>query len=638
MRVCWLLALSACEPKTHPCADGFGTDDQGRCVPLDVHADDTGVAGNTAPTAPALAVWPEAPRSGGVDVECSIAVESVDLDGDPVVYDWLWESNDGRTISGAELEGASLEEGEEWTCTVTPDDGTEDGPSASIAVTVGPAPEPWLHGETSLAVSDYLFTGENPGDAAGGYLARAGDVDGDGKADFVVGSYWNDEAGNSAGKAYLMFGAQLGASRQVSLEDANWHLVGEEGGGEPPCGEDDDVEVVGDFCEGDWTAHSVNTAGDVDGDGLDDLLVCGYQSDEAGHDAGKVFLVPGHRLGAEGGRMDLADSPTHFLGEEAYDMLGHSVTSAGDVDADGLQDILIGAYGHDDYTGRAYIVLADSLDDEQRMSIGEADYTLVGEEPGDEAGYITAPGGDVDGDGLGDVLLSALLNKEMGDADIPTGQNGSGKLYVVTAAELPARGGVMALADVGRAWLAEGNGDSLGYGTNLIGDVDDDGLSDLIVGAFANDQEGENAGKVYVATSADMAGGGTRGLSEASYGFTGEGDEQWAGFAAGPAGDIDLDGVDDLIVGAFRYGLPGQMMVDVGKAYLVRMGQLDGPGTHSLADAHASWVGEAEGDVAGYKVNGAGDLNGDGLPDLLISGWQGDLPSETGKVWVLLNP
>jgi hypothetical protein len=634
----WPLLIWACADKGNPCVEGFGTDDQGRCVPIEDVGPDTGVVINTPPTAPGIGVLPLNPRAGGAPISCIISSDSVDLDGDTVVYTFAWSSEDGDSVEGATVEGARLEEGTVWTCSVTPSDGQENGPSSSTEVTIGFLPSPWSGTEQSLATSDYYFTGEAAGDGAGGYASRAGDVDGDGRADFLIGAYWNDEAGNTAGKAYLMFGASLGATRHIPLSDADWHLVGENGGGEPPCVEDGVDMEEGELCHGDWTAHSLNTAGDVDGDGLDDILVCAYRSNEAGYNAGKVFLVPGHRLGPEGGRLDLGDAPIQFLGEQAFDLLGHTVASAGDVDADGLQDIVLGAYGSNDSTGKAYVVLGSSIEDEMTMDVGAADFIFEGEHSGDEAGYVTASAGDVDGDGLGDLLIVAFFNKEVGDGATPTGQSGSGKLYVVTAGELPAPGGTVALGDIDRAWLAEADADAMGYGTSRVGDVDGDGLDDLITGSFGNDESGENAGKVYVATAQDMASPQTRNISEASYGFTGEGAEQWAGFSAGPAGDVDMDGVADLMVGAFRYGLESEMKIDVGKAYLIRMGLLGGPGTYSLSEAHASWVGEAEGDVAGYKVGGIGDVNGDGLPDLLVSGWQGDLQTEAGKIWVLLNP
>ena len=151
-------------------------------------------------------------------------------------------------------------------------------------------------------------------------------------------------------------------------------------------------------------------------------------------------------------------------------------------------------------------------------------------------------------------------------------------------------------------------------------------------------QGGTNSGKSYVATAQDMRTEGTRSAADASYGFTGEGTEEWAGFSSGPAGDVDLDGHADIMVGAFRFAKPSEMKIDAGKAYLFRMGLLSGPGTYSLGDAHASWIGEFEGDEAGYKASSPGDMNGDGLSDIIVSGWQLNIPSGAGKVWVLLNP
>ena len=107
------------------------------------------------------------------------------------------------------------------------------------------------------------------------------------------------------------------------------------------------------------------------------------------------------------------------------------------MDGDGLNDVMLGSYGADDFAGRAYVVLGSGITSEMNLGIGDADYIFTGEAPDDEAGIINSSAGDIDGDGLDDLVVAAMYNKEVGSGLAPTERSGSGKVYVVTAAELP---------------------------------------------------------------------------------------------------------------------------------------------------------------------------------------------------------
>ncbi|MCP4870258.1 MAG: hypothetical protein GY898_16250, partial [Proteobacteria bacterium] len=180
-------------------------------------------------------------------------------------------------------------------------------------------------GSGSLSLADASFVGENAYDNSGSSVASAGDVDGDGLDDLLIGVAWNDDGGSNAGKTYLFFGSTVAAGGPFNLSLADAFFVGP---------------------GGDRSGVSVASAGDVDGDGLDDLLIGAYWNDDGGSDAGKTYLFFGSTV-ASGGSFDLSLADASFVGENADDHSGVSVASAGDVDGDGLVDLLIGAYCND---------------------------------------------------------------------------------------------------------------------------------------------------------------------------------------------------------------------------------------------------------------------------------------------------
>jgi hypothetical protein len=219
----------------------------------------------------------------------------------------------------------------------------------------------------------------------------------------LVGALYNDDGGSDAGAAYIILGSSLSTSSTIDLSSAAYKLVGES--------------------SDDTAGYSVSSAGDVDGDGLDDVLVGALGDDDGGSDAGAAYIILGSSLGTSS-TIDLFNADYKLVGESSGDRVGWSVSSAGDVDGDGLDDVLVGALADDDgghYAGAAYIILGSSLGTSSTIDLFNADYKLVGEGSGERAGQSVSSAGDVDGDGLGDVLVGAHFYNEGGSTTSPTG-------------------------------------------------------------------------------------------------------------------------------------------------------------------------------------------------------------------------
>lgn len=187
---------------------------------------------------------------------------------------------------------------------------------------------------TSLATAGTKWTGL-AGDYAGLSAAIVEDVNADGYADVAVGAVQNDAAGDAAGAVYILLGPTTSSGGPLSGADAIWT-------GELP---------------GDYAGTSVSGAGDTDGDGFADFLVGAYGADSSGAESGSAYLILGSSLPSSD---SLGAAQATFTGVAAGDRLGLAAAGVGDFNADGLDDVLFGAYAAD-YTGAAYLILGTGL-------------------------------------------------------------------------------------------------------------------------------------------------------------------------------------------------------------------------------------------------------------------------------------
>ncbi len=383
----------------------------------------------------------------------------------------------------------------------------------------------------------------------------------------------------------------------------------------------------------DFSGRSVSNAGDINGDGFDDLIIGALGGDPNGQPAaGESYVVFGSNsdFGASFNLSSLNGNNGFVInGIDVLDVSGRSVSNAGDINGDGIDDLIIGARSADqngqNYVGESYVVFGSSSDFGASLNLsslnGSNGFVINGIDINDESGYSVSSAGDINGDGIDDLIIGARY------AD-PNSQNYAGESYVVFGSNSGFD------PQLNLSTLNGSNGfvingidafDRSGSSVSNAGDINGDGIDDLIIGASGGDQNGQNyVGESYVVFGSNSDFGASLNLSSlnGSNGFVingvDEGDN--SGSSVSNAGDINGDGFDDLIIGAFRASPNGQR--DAGSSYVV-FGSSSGFDAQlnlsSLNGSNGFLInGVDEGDNSGSSVSNAGDINGDGFDDLII--------------------
>jgi hypothetical protein len=455
------------------------------------------------------------------------------------------ESNQASAYSGASVSGAGDLDGDGYADLVVGAYGYDGGEANEGAAFVH------YGGAAGIGTTPTVLESNQATAYFGFSVSGAGDLNGDGCADLVVGAYLYDNGQGSEGAAFVYSGSAEGLGTTATVLESN--QAGAEFG------------------------RSVSGAGDLNGDGHADLVVGARTYDGGQTDEGAAFVYYGEAAG-------IGTTPTVLEANQASAYFGFSVSGAGDLNGDGYADLVVGAYAYDGgqtNEGAAFVYYGSAA------GIGTTPTVLESNQAGAALGRSVSGAGDLNGDGYADLVVGANA--------YANGQIGEGAAFVYY-------GGAAGIGATPAVLESNQTGAYLGDSVSGAGDPNGDGYADLVVGAPPYNSEG--AAFVYY--------GGSAGIGTTPTVLESNQMNAYLGCSVSGAGDLNGDGYADLVVGAYAYD-NGQ--TEEGAAFVYYGGAAGIGATPAVLESNQVDA------YLGSSVSGAGDLNGDGYADLVVGAY-----------------